>query len=293
MTTEDRLRDALTARAASVEPRADGWTRIEDRMQQGSRTRSRRMAGLAAAAAALVAIAAVAVIAQQDDKPTPVVTDPGPGPSTTTNVPTTNVPTTTAPVSVGTARGPAEGVLWSYSFATPREAASVFARDFLGMPNPNVGEFQQGDTRSGEIVIHPKPTGTSATTLALRQYDGKWYVIAANAANLELDTPTTDERITSPVHLTGRSIAFEGNVRVAVLRYDTTMQCTVPTDSCGSDPGVYANTFFTGHGDQKAPFETDVTFTKPARGYGYVVLWTNSAEDGSLSEATVRLIRFA
>jgi hypothetical protein len=293
MNTEDRLRDALHAEADQVSPR-DGWAAIESRLATTvPRNRSRYL--MAAAAAALVVVAAVAVIAQRDnDTERPVVTEPDVTSTTPTSAPTPTTAVATTQVAEEPVNlGPHRGILWSHSFATPRDAAAAFARDFLGMPNPSVGEFQQGDARSGEIVIHPKPTGTQATTLALREYDSQWYVLAANADNLELDTPAADARISSPVHLTGRSIAFEGHVNVAVLRYDTTMQCTRPTDSCGSDPGVYANTYFVGHGTEKAPFETDVTFTHPQGPYGYVVLWTYSAEDGSMSEAAVRLVRFA
>jgi hypothetical protein len=291
MNTEERLRDALHGEAAHIEPR-EGWNMIESRITTAAAPRNRTRYLMAAAAAALVLSAAVAVIATQDDTKTPVVTGPE-----TTSAPTTTpaiTPTTvvTPTTAVALDLGPHRGILWSQSAATPRAIADLFARDFLNMPNPNVGEYQAGDSRSGEIVVHPKPTGTLATTLSVRQFDGQWYVIAANAGNLELDAPATDARITSPVHLTGRSIAFEGQVQVAVLRYDTTLQCTVPTDVCGSDPGVYANTYFTGSGDEKRAFATDVTFTKPQSEYGYVVLWTNSAEDGTVSEATVRLIRF-
>ncbi len=282
---EDRLRDALRTEAARVEPH-EGWSAIESRLHAAPRSRGRYL--MAAAAASLVLVAAVAVITQQDgDKPTPVVTDPGPGATTTA------APTTTTVVNEPADLGPHRGILWSHSFPTPREAAAGFARDFLGMQNPSVGEFQQGDSRSGEVVIHPKPVGMLGTTVAVREFDGQWYVLAANADNLELDTPTSAERISSPVHLAGRSISYEGNVRVAILRYDTTMQCTLPTDTCGSDPGVYANTHFTGHGTEKAPFEADVTFTKPSGDYGVIVLWTNSEEDSTLSEATVRLVRFS
>lgn len=295
MTTEDRLRDALHGEAAQIEPR-EGWMMIESRLSKAVPRNRTRLLGVAAAAA-LVLVAAVAVMMQQDDNSTPVITEPDT--TSTTETPTTSSPTSTTgrptatTAATATATGPHEGVLWSHSFPTAREAATTFARDFLNMPSPSVGEFQQGDSRSGEVVIRAKSNRGPTTTLVLRQIGQQWYVLAANAANLELDTPRTDARIASPVHLSGRSIAFEGQVQVAVLRYDTTLQCTVPTDACGSDPGVYANTFFTGHGSEKAPFETDVTFTKPQTQYGYVVLWTNSAEDGSVSEATVRLIRFS
>jgi hypothetical protein len=283
MSTEDRLRDALHATATQIEPR-EGWTMIESRLSKAVPTNRTRLLAIAAAAA-LVLVAGVAVLTQQDDDGTPVVTEPD---TTTTTIDT---PTSTTAVPVATA----PTFVWPATeseYRTPRDLATTFARDFLNMPNPNVGEYQAGDSRSGEIVVHPKPTGSQSTTVLVREHDSRWYVVAANADNLELDTPAALARITSPVHLTGRSIAFEGTVSVAVLRYGTTLQCTVPTDVCGSDPGVYANTFFTGSGDEKRPFEADITFSTPQTELGYVVLWTNSAEDGSVSEATVRLIRF-
>jgi hypothetical protein len=291
MTTEDRLRDALHGEAASIEPR-DGWAAIESRLDTATVPRNRSRYLMAAAAAALVLAAAVAVIAQQNSDKRTVVTNPGD--TSTTTPPTTRV-------EPAVALGPHLGILWSHSFDTPREAASGFARDFLGMTTPDIGEFQAGDNRSGEVVVRPKATGGPVTTVALREFDGQWYVMAANADNLEVDSPETLSEFAptdkeTPLHVSGRSVAFEGHVNIAVLDYDTVVKCEIPGDdghACAYRPGVKADTFFTGHGTEKGPFATDVSLlSRPTGTYGYVVLWTRSAEDGSMVEATVRLIRF-
>lgn len=288
MSTEARLRDALRAQAAHIEPR-DAWAQIESRFGETPREKRNpmRVAAIAALAALVGAGGVAAWTAANQDTNTPVDTKPG----VTTTIPTTTTTTTTAPAPA-TPR-----YLWpldtmSVSYDTPAKVADAFARGFMNMPSPNIDTYRAGDAQSGEIDIRPFATGGPVTTLNVRQDSGRWHVVSAEAANLELDSPAALAPIQSPLRLTGRSVAYEGTVRVAVVRYGTTMQCLVPTDVCGSDPGVFANTFFTGSGDEKRPFTTDVNFTSPDGEYGYVILWTESAQDGTTAEATVRLVRW-
>ncbi len=142
MTTEDRLRHALRARAASVEPRDDGWARIEPRLSP-RRSNLKRYVAIALAAAAIPGALAVNA-AIQDDDATPLVVKPGPSttstPSTTGPAPTTTIPSTE----------PRFIFPWdSESFQTPASLAGSFARDFLGMPNPTIGAYRAGDALLG------------------------------------------------------------------------------------------------------------------------------------------------
>lgn len=281
MSTEDRLRDALHARAATVEPHADGWERINQRLRPTPRTRVLRYTALATAAAIALVVAVVATTSRPDDS-NPLVTEPGTSTTSTTST---------------TAVAMAPAFIWPFddgaTYDTPESLADGFARDFLGMPHPRISTYRAGDNNSGEIDVHPNPRGTIGSMLLVRRTLTGWKLLSAMSQNLQLDTPAALDEIASPVTLKGRSIAFEGTVRVSVLRYGTTMRCAYPTDSCGSDHGVLANTFFTGNGTEPGPFQTTVRFNPSSTPTGLVVLWTDSAEDGTLAEATVRLVRFS
>jgi hypothetical protein len=279
--TEDRLRDALRAEASGVTP-GEGWVTIESRLSEAvPRNRTRLL--MAAAAATLAVVAAVAVIAQPEDKQTPVVTDPGPGAATTV--------TTEAVVVVPT--GPP--FMWPFDdtkpYETPEALADAFARDFLFMPDPTLSEYRPGDNNSGEIDVHPNPRARAGTTLLVRRTQSGWEVLTAMSDNLQLDAPEALDEITSPVTLRGRSVAFEGQVQVTLLRYGTSMQCAFPTDTCGSNPGVLANTHFTGNGTEMGPFETKLNYTPSPQPYALLVLWSASGENGTVVDATVRLVR--
>jgi len=244
-----------------------------------------RYIAIALAIVAIPGALAVNAAIQDDEKPLIV----NPGPSTTTTVPAT---TTSTPVNTqqqfvypwDAKEGP--------SFKTPVALANSFARDFLGMTNPTVGTYRAGDSLSGEIDIFAFERGVATTVLVRQRGDGDWFVVASSSPNLQLDIPTTDDTIRSPVHLKGRSVAFEGTVQVTLLNWGYTMQCTLPTDTCGSGRAVLANTFFTGHGTDLTAFDFPLSFELKGEKTGVLLLWTASAMDGSMAEATVRLVRF-
>jgi len=278
-TNEDRLRDALRARAASVQPADDGWARIEQRISRRRRgIKQFLLIGLAVAAVpGTIAVAA----AIQDDDAKPLVV--GPNTTTSTSISPTTVPVVGAPRYV---------FPWDDGtrFDTPASLADAFARDFLGMRNPIVDEFRAGDSRSGEIDVHAFARGV-ATTLLVREESTGWMVSSASTPNIQLDSPEQFDTVNSPFTLTGRSVAFEGTVRVALLSWGTSMRCVPATDTCGSEPRVLANEFFTGHGTELTPFETTLSYSAQGTTTGVLVLWTDSAEDGSLQEATIRILR--
>lgn len=275
-TPEDKLRGALHREAATVQP-AEGWTNIESRLDQQPRRSKGGIVGLAAVAA-LILVMVAALVNQDGDGPDRVFTNDAGATSTSAANPGTTGPTFAWPAGTST-------------FATADALANAFAREFLLLANPTIDEYRAGDARSGEVSIHPLGPNTALTTLQVREYEGRWYLVSAESPVLEVATPTAEDVITSPLRLSGRSIAFEGVVRVAMLRRGTTLQCTLPTDSCGSDPGVFANTFFTGYGTELGPYNTEIEFTPPSDDYAVLVLWTESANDGSVNEATVRLVR--
>lgn len=137
--------------------------------------------------------------------------------STTAAASTTVAATTstTAPATAQPAVWPAAGVV----LATPEEAAIGFVREVLRV-EPVLGEFQQGDSRSGEIVVFspgeggpPNPRGL----LFLRQLaptDG-WFVIGAGSDLASITVPATGDTVPrGPLTVEGTGTGFEATLVV-------------------------------------------------------------------------------
>jgi hypothetical protein len=169
----------------------------------------------------------------------------------------------------------------SQRFDNPVAVARSFAVDYLGFTDVVLGEFQQGDGRSGEVEIRAREAGP-VTTVFVRQLgiNDAWWVIGSATPNIEIDSPAALSTIGSSVRLEGRASAFEGTVDVAV-RAD-------------GESALVGEGFVTGNGDGTlGAFSSDLEFTNPGSGWGSVVFTTASAEDGSIMEAAVVRVRFA
>ena len=91
---------------------------------------------------------------------TEVTTETTTAPSTeppATDMPTTE-PSSTEPPSTETPIEATRHAIWPWSdtstrFSDPVEAATNFATDYLGFTDPVVGDFQAGDSRSGEVEV--------------------------------------------------------------------------------------------------------------------------------------------
>jgi hypothetical protein len=167
--------------------------------------------------AALGAVAVLLVACGDDDD----VAETGEATSTTT---TTALPdedtTTTAPDDAGLeqlAIWPAADVV----FTTPEEAATDFVEQVLGVPAA-LGEFQQGDARSGEIVVNSPGEGGGATvprgTLVLRQLgaDDGWFVLAATSDVQSFTLPVDGTEVPAgPLTVEAAGRGFEGTVVVS------------------------------------------------------------------------------
>jgi hypothetical protein len=118
---------------------------------------------------------------------------------------------------------PAPGVV----FATPDEAAADFVSSVLiSEGDPVLGEFRQGDARSGEIPVlfageagdvdPPQEQGI----LGLRRIGPTegWYVIAATSDGAVIDTPSAlDEVPAGSVTVSGEGRGFEGTLAVSAF----------------------------------------------------------------------------
>lgn len=285
---EESLRRALRESAEEIHPGPEGWEQIEFRAaaaRRRARFGTRAMAALGTAAAVLVAVVAVASLTGDDDG-TDVAAGPPEGALTT-------VP---GPPTVEPADEEAPGI---YPFRTASESDSVssdqwndpvftaerFLRDYVGFTRLIMGEFQQGDSRSGEVTATTRKNGP-VTTVLVRQLGsngGPFTVVGATTDNIVLERPTAMEEVTSPVHIEGRSTAFEGNVVIEV-REDGQLN---------KDGNKGLTPLIGGSMGEMGPLLGDVPFAHTEATGGAVIAYTDSAMDGAREEASVVRVLFA
>ena len=149
------------------------------------------------------------------------------GAETTT---TAEVTTTTAEVTTTTTMSPTgleQLAIWPAAdivFVTPEAAAEDFVAQVLGVP-PTLGEFQQGDSRSGEIEVFSPGEGDAGRAvvrglLLLRQLgpENGWFVLAAVNDNASIIEPGSGERVVAgPVTVEGVARGFEASVVVTAF----------------------------------------------------------------------------
>ena len=240
---------------------------------------------LAVAVAVIAALVAVLVWPDDDEETSTAPSTTEEPPTTATTEPSTQVtePPTTAGPSPTTAVDTSTAVFPDGASGTryddPGDAARAFAVDFVGFSDPIVGEFMQGDSRSGEVEVRPDTNGPT-TTVFVRQLgtDGSWWVLGSATANVTADAPGAGDAITSPLTVSGSALAFEGTVNVEV-RQDGSRE-------------PLGTGFVTGGGDVARPFSGQIEFSTPTAARGAVVFLTRSAEDGAVWEAAVVRVRF-
>lgn len=204
--------------------------------------------------------------------------------ATTTEAPasTTSTTTTTAAQTTTTAAPQDVVSIWppsggTTSYTDPVEAATAFAVDLVGFTDPIVGEFMQGDSRSGEVEIRPEATGPVTTVLVRLDATDRWVVLAAATANVN-PSPVTALTPTS-VHLTGVSTAFEATVNVRIF------------DRSGTTPLIESFVMGGANGEM-GPFDATVEFPPPTTPDGVVVFTVYSMKDGSVWEAAALPVTF-
>jgi hypothetical protein len=201
--------------------------------------------------------------------------------STTITSTTTTSPTTTTTIST-TDRA---FVVWPFPdsdlrFDDPIDAATSFAVDLVGFVDPVVGEFREGDSRSGEIEVRSSATGPATTVLVRRLgADDSWWVLGSIATNIEVTDPIPQTAIDDPLQMAGRSRAFEGTVEVDVV-------------ADGSTERIGSGFVTGGSGPDFGPFSGSLRFTSPQGGWGSVIFFTRSMEDGQIWEATTVRVGF-
>ncbi|MHB8827491.1 MAG: Gmad2 immunoglobulin-like domain-containing protein [Acidimicrobiales bacterium] len=196
--------------------------------------------------------------------------------TTTTSPPATT--TTTTLDSTWVATWPTSSSTIRY--ATPTAAALGFATSVLHMTSPVARAFQRGDTRSGEVPIVTTTNGP-VTTVLVRQLtsDNSWWVLGSACAAVNITLPHALDTVSSPLTLTGQSTAFEAVINYSLYQDDVAAPMVSGTAMGGSN-GVMG------------PFSTTVTFAAPAHRYGVLVVYTRSAKDGSVLEASAIRVAF-
>jgi len=139
---------------------------------------------------------------------------------------TTTRPTTTTAVATSTTvAGLEQPAIWPAAdvyFATPEEAARDFVSKALGVP-PELGAFEAGDSRSGEIqVFSQRPEGSTGpkvarSTLLLRQLGARsgWFITAAVNDNASITTPSAGATVkVGNLTVAGKGRGFEALVVV-------------------------------------------------------------------------------
>jgi hypothetical protein len=170
-----------------------------------------------AAALAVAALLVLASCGDDDDEPDATTTTT----SSTTSTTVGNSTTTTEPEAAGQpAIWPAADVV----LTSPEEAAGDFVTSVLGVP-PTLGEFQQGDARSGELEVLSPGEGEAATPvvrsrLLLRQLgpDDGWFVVGAVNDNASITEPASGAEVPAgPLSVRGQARGFEANVVVSAF----------------------------------------------------------------------------
>jgi hypothetical protein len=204
-------------------------------------------------------------------------------PTTSAIAPSTSTvpPTTTVALSVDDRAF----VVWPFPgsvvrYNDPVAAARSFAVDLVGFVDPVVGEFRAGDSRSGEVVVRPTSTGPETTVLVRRfGTDGSWWVIGSITTDIEVTLPSAQTAVDDPLQLAGRSRAFEGTVEVDIV-------------ADGSTTRIGSGFVTGGSGPDYGPFSGSMRFASPHGGWGSVILFTRSMEDGRVREASTIRVGF-
>ena len=170
---------------------------------------------------AAVAVAALALLGacSGDDDEGPVVDETGTSSTTTTTEATT------------TTEGGAEPSTTSTTEAAPPEADPLeAAQAFMDLAFPGntavIGDFAQGDARSGEVpVLRPNEGGGAAnlaSTLLLRLDDAEqWQVIGAVNEFVTIEEPENGAEVAiGPLTVSGAGRGFEATLNARALAVD-------------------------------------------------------------------------
>ena len=171
----------------------------------GGAPEDERVSGRSAAlaVAALLLLGACGDDDEGDDEATTTTT-------TEAEATTTSTTATTAPTTASTEAPSTDN--------DPNAAAEVFMLRHFPGSNAALGDFQQGDSQSGEVeVLRPREGGGTAnlaSTLLLRLVDsGEWVVIGAVNPNVTIESPENGGEVPAgPITVSGAGRGFEAAI---------------------------------------------------------------------------------
>ena len=239
-----------------------------------------RLVAVAGVLAVVVGVATAFVVGRDNPAQPAAVASP----ATTSVTPETGNTTTpdkgTDPAPPPTPRPPVD-----QPDRAAKAAAVVFMRE-LGMRDPVAASYRKTGAATAEVGLHPRAgeggrlLDTITTKVQLHRYTNGWVATGARADIIEVEQPLPFSRITSPVPVSGMSVAYEGTVHV-----------TVTEDRRGADR-VLCKGFVTGGADSLGPFSGQLTFTRPTGDAGWMVFTPDSGADLGVFTATAVRVRF-
>lgn len=169
--------------------------------------------------------------------------------------------------------------------ADARQAAREFVTTVVGLENPVDDAFRSVGTGLSEVDFRAQVPGDASpsgpvTTVSLRRDAKSWTVTGARTSAIRVDTPKAAQAIASPLAVSGRALAFEGQVTVRIQQVN------------GGTVSELGRGYVTGGGDALRPFSGQVTFTTPRTGSGWAVLTSNSGHNGETVAATAVPVTF-
>ncbi len=185
----------------------------------------------------LVAVAALFAACGSDQSGGATTSEPAPttttqpAPTTTSELATTTTEpaaTTTQPASTTTSEPavPQQQAIWPAAdvvFATPEAAAADFVAKVFG-DGPVLGEFQAGDSRSGEIEVFASvdgaPIGQARSMLLLRRLgpSAGWFILAAENEFATITVPDSMSSVPAgPLTVEGVGRGFEATIVVSAF----------------------------------------------------------------------------
>ena len=256
-----RLRDAVDARMASV---PDGDDASLDAIRARVRTRrSSRVPVFVAVAAAAAVLVGVVIVLTRNDNNTHVIVPAGSSssvePTTSSSWPLAGAQNACREVEVSAAASntpppsadhvaiPAWPLPGQPPFPTPQEAATSFARDYLGFGSPVAHGMA-----SGAVDVTPNGDTGPHTMVGVDPVPGGWIVVDATSDQVTADSPADANRTLT---VGGQSVAFEAQIVVQLRRFGSTI--------------AVASTTAMGGTTELAPYEATLDATGP----GLVVVY--------------------
>jgi hypothetical protein len=166
-------------------------------------------------------------------------------PGETGSTPTTEASTTsTSTAEPSSTTAPATATTEPPAAADPVAAAQEFLDVHFPGHRATLGEFQQGDSQSGEIeVLRPNEGGGTAnvaSTLLLRLDEGGYQVIGAVSPNVTIDSPENGGQVDAgPTIVSGVGRGFEATLVATAFANGEELTTAIGTGGAQAEPVPY------------------------------------------------------